>query len=164
MDKNKQHKERIVRILSKDIEGKMKVYAGLTKIKGISWGVSNAVCKILKIEKERLIGSLTEQEIEKISKFVKNPEFPKFLYNRSRDFETGENQYLVGSDLELKKEFDIKRLKKIKSYRGIRHAAGLPVRGQRTRSNFRKNRKKAGGIKKKTKPSATTTRQPIYKK
>ncbi|MBU4308527.1 MAG: 30S ribosomal protein S13 [Nanoarchaeota archaeon] len=82
---------------------------------------------------------------------MKNPKLPEFLFNRLKDFETGENKYLVGSDLELKKEFDIKRLKKIKSYRGIRHAAGLPLRGQRTRSNFRKNRKKAGGIKKKNK-------------
>ncbi len=155
----KQYEERIVRILSKDIEGKMTIYAGLTKIKGISWSVSNAICKILKIDKKRTIGSLTSQEIEKISKFVKNPELPKFLFNRLKDFETCENQYLVGSDLELKKEFDIKRLKKIKSYRGIRHTAGLPVRGQKTRSNFRKNRKKAGGIKKKNKIPATKISQ-----
>jgi len=146
-----QHEERIVRILSKDIEGKMKVYAGLTKIKGISWSVSNAMCKILKLDKNRTIGSLAPEELTKISEFVKKPNLPEFLFNRLKDFETGENKYLVGSDLELKKEFDIKRLKKIKSYRGIRHAAGLPLRGQRTRSNFRKNRKKAGGIKKKNK-------------
>ena len=147
----KQHEERIVRILSKDIEGKMKIYAGLTKIKGISWSVSNPLCKILKIDKNRTIGSLTAIELARISEFIKNPKLPEFLFNRLKDFETGENKYLVGGDLELKKEFDIKRLKKIKSYRGIRHAAGLPVRGQRTRSNFRKNRKKAGGIKKKSK-------------
>jgi len=57
---------------------------------------------------------------------------------------------LLGNDLELSTEFDIKRLRKIKSYRGIRHMAGLPLRGQRTKSNFRKNRRKGAGIKKKT--------------
>ncbi|MBU4308528.1 MAG: 30S ribosomal protein S13 [Nanoarchaeota archaeon] len=62
-----QHEERIVRILSKDIEGKMKIYAGLTKIKGISWSVSNALCKILKIDKNRTIGSLTATELARIS-------------------------------------------------------------------------------------------------
>jgi len=41
----------------------------------------------------------------------------------------------------LRREFDIKRLRKIKSYKGIRHAVGLPVRGQRTKANFRRNRK-----------------------
>ena len=45
--------ERLVRILSKDIEGKMKVYAGLTKIKGVSWTFSNAVCKVLKLDKNK---------------------------------------------------------------------------------------------------------------
>ena len=143
--------ERVVRILSKDIEGKMKIYPGLTKIKGVSWSFSNIVCKKLKIDKNRKIGSLTNKEVEKISEFMKNPEIPGHLTNRSKDHETGENKHLVGSDLELRKDFDIKRLKKIKSYRGIRHLSELPLRGQRTKSNFRRNRKKGAGIKKKKK-------------
>ena len=49
----------------------------------------------------------------------------------------------------LQTEFDIKRLKKIKSYKGYRHMSNLPVRGQRTRSNFRRNRRRGAGIKKK---------------
>ena len=143
--------ERIVRILSKDIEGKSTIYAGLSKIKGISWGLSNVVCKALKIDKNRRIDSLTDKEISKISEFVKNPKIPGFLVNRQKDFETGENKHLIGSALELQTEFDIKRLKKIKSYRGYRHMAGLPSKGQRTKSHFRKNRSKAVGIKKKKK-------------
>ncbi|MBU0958885.1 MAG: 30S ribosomal protein S13 [Nanoarchaeota archaeon] len=143
--------ERVVRILSKDIEGKMKLYVGLTKIKGISWGLSNAVCKKMNIDKNRKIGSLTDEEIKKIIGFVKNPSVPKHLVNRRKDFETGEDIHLVGSDLELRKEFDIKRLKKIKSYRGFRHTTELPLRGQRTRSNFRRNRRKGSGIKSKIK-------------
>lgn len=150
-DTGKQKDEgRVVRILAKDIEGGTKVYAGLTKIKGVSWGMSNAVCKILKIDKNKKIGALTDAEIKKISDFIKNPEVPKYLVNRRDDFVTGEDKHLSGSDLELQKEFDIKRLKKIKSYRGFRHMAGLPTRGQRTKSNFRPNKKKAG-IKKKVK-------------
>lgn len=149
---NAKNEERIVRILSKDIEGKMTVYSGLAKIKGISWGLSNAVCKKLGIDKKRKIGSLTEQEINKIEDFVKRGDVPRYMKNRRMDFETGEDKHLVGSDLDLKKEFDIKRLKKIKSYRGFRHMAGLPTKGQKTRSNFRKNRAKGAGIKRKTKP------------
>ena len=149
----KQEKDeyRMVRLLSKDIEGKMKLYPGLTKIKGISWGLANAICKKLKIEKNRKIGSLEEKEINAITEFVKNPEVPKYLLNRRKDFDTGEDKHLVGADLELKKEFDIKRLKKIKSYRGYRHMSGLPTKGQKTRSNFRRNRSKGAGIKKKSK-------------
>jgi small subunit ribosomal protein S13 len=142
---------KMLRILAKDIEGKMKIYPGLTKVKGISWTFSNAICKKLNIDKNRRIGSLTQDEIKRISEFAKNPDVPKSIINRRDDFETGEDKHLIGSDLELQKEFDIKRLKKIKSYKGYRHLGGLPVRGQRTRSHFRKNKSKGVGIKKKTK-------------
>ncbi|MBM3228360.1 30S ribosomal protein S13 [Candidatus Pacearchaeota archaeon] len=145
--------EKVVRILSEDIEGNAKLYVGLTKIKGVSWSLSNAICNMLKIDKNRKIGSLTDEEIKKIIEFLKNPQLPNFLFNRKFDLETGENKHLVGTNLELQKDFDIKRLKKIKSYRGIRHAAGLPVRGQRTKSHFRRNRSKSIGIKKKAKKS-----------
>ena len=147
--KQTKDEDRLVRILSKDIEGKMTVYAGLTKIKGISWAFSNALCKKLGIDKKKKIGSLTDKELETIIAFVKNPEMPDYLINRRKDFETNEDKHLIASDLDLKREFDIKRLKKIKSYRGYRHLAGLPTRGQRTRSNFRKNKSKGAGIKKK---------------
>ena len=147
--REKEYKERIVRILSKDIEGGMKIYAGLAKIKGISWTLSNAICKILGIDKNRKIGSLTEEEVQKITEFAKNPQVPNYILNRRKDFETGEDAHLVGTDLDMKKEFDIRRLKKIRSYRGLRHAFGHPTRGQRTRANFRTNRKKGVGVKKK---------------
>ncbi len=144
--------DKIIRILSKDIEGKMKIYPGLTKIKGVSWGLSNAICNLLGLDKKRKISSLSKEEIEKITNFVKEAkDIPLNLLNRRKDFETGEDKHLVGSDLELQKEFDIKRLKKIKSYRGLRHQSNLPLRGQRTKSNFRKNRRKGSGIKKKQK-------------
>ena len=143
--------DRVVRIMSTDIEGKMKVYPGLTKIKGSSWTLSNAVCKKLKIDKTKTIGNLSESEIKKIEDFLKNPSLPKHLLNRQNDMESGEDKHLIGIDLELRRDFDIKRLKKIKSYRGFRHAAKLPLRGQRTKSNFRKNRAKGSGIKKKNK-------------
>lgn len=141
--------EKIVRILSKDLRGGMKVYPGLTRIKGISWSFSNALCKTLKIDKNKKIGSLTSEELAKISDFVKNPKIPEFLMNRRFEFETGKTRHLNGIDLELRNEFDIKRLKKIKVYRGYRHMIGLPLRGQRTRGNFRRNKMKSVGIKKK---------------
>ena len=145
-----ENKGRILRIMQKDIEGGMKIYPGLTKIKGISWSLSNAACKKMGLDKNRKIESLTESEIKKIEEFLKNPDIPKYLKNRQKDFETGKDEHLIGANLELRKEFDIKILKKIKSYRGYRHSAGLPVRGQRTRAHFRKNRTKGAGIKKKS--------------
>jgi small subunit ribosomal protein S13 len=148
----KKFEEKLIRILSKDIEGGLNVYVGLTKIKGISWSLSNAICKSLKLDKKRKIGSLTKEEIDQINDFVKKPKIPVFLLNRKSDYETGEDKHLLGTNLELQKEMDIGRLKKIKSYKGLRHSIGLPLRGQRTRSHFRRNKRKSVGIKKKGEP------------
>ncbi len=140
----------IIRILQTDIPGNKQIIVGLTYIKGVSWSICNALCKILKIDSKRKIADLTEKEIETITEFLKNPKLPEFLLNRRKDFETGEDAHFVGTELDMKKEFDIRRLKKIRSYRGLRHAFGHPTRGQRTRANFRsKKGKTAVGVKRK---------------
>jgi small subunit ribosomal protein S13 len=144
----KQELASIVRIVQTDIPGHKNILTGLTYIKGISWTISNAVCKILKIDVNAKISELNEADITKITEFLKNPQIPSFLMNRQNDFETGKDSHLISTDLDMKKEFDIRRLKKIRSYRGLRHAFKHPTRGQRTRSNFRaKGKKKAVGVK-----------------
>jgi len=132
----------IVRIVSTDIPGNCTVYHGLTKIKGISWSFSHAICNVLGIDKKRKIGSLTEQEIANISELLKHPEtkIKSVLLNRRFDIATGKDRHLITSELDLQGGFDIRNMKKIRSYKGWRHALGLPVRGQRTRSHFRKGR------------------------
>lgn len=141
----------IIRILQTDIDGDKKLLVGLTKIKGVSWSFGNALCYKLKLNKQKKVGSLSPEEIKKIEEFIKNPELPSFLLNRRNDLDTGKDVHLNTSDLELRKEFDIKRLKKIRSYRGLRHALGQPTRGQRTRGHFREKGKAVGVIKKKGK-------------
>ncbi|MGV8151795.1 MAG: 30S ribosomal protein S13 [Candidatus Nanoarchaeia archaeon] len=144
----------IVRIWQTDIPGNKKSLVGLTYIKGVSWSISNAMCRILKLDKDKKISELSKEEISKIEGFLKNPSLPRFLLNRRRDFETGEDQHLFTTELDMKKEFDIRRLKKIRSYRGLRHATGQPTRGQSTRSHFRsRGKKKSVGVQK-NKPAA----------
>ena len=143
-----EHNEILVRILGYDIPGSRNLIAGLTRIKGVSWAISNALCIKLELAKSKKIEALTKDEIAKIEAFLKNPQIPVFFFNRRIDRETGETKHFFGSDLDIKKEFDIKRLKEIRSYKGIRHGAKLPVRGQRTRSHFRA-KGRAMGIKKK---------------
>ncbi len=139
----------LIRILGKDVRGDKELFIELTRIQGISWTFANAVCKVLKIDKSLKIQDISDKDIVKIEEFVKNPSIPGFLKNRQKDFEDGEDKHLSSIDLKLRREFDIKRLRKIKSYKGIRHGAGLPVRGQRTKSNFRKNRKPSVAARKK---------------
>ncbi len=159
-DKNKEKQEKkpgektyasIIRIMQTDIPGNKKILVGLTYIKGVSWGISNAICKILEIDESKKVSELNENEIKKIIEFLENPKLPDFLMNRRNDFETGDNSHLITTALDMKKEFDVRRLKKIRSYRGLRHAFGHPTRGQRTKANFRaKGKKKAVGVKKKS--------------
>ena len=146
MEKEFKH---LVRIVNTDLKGSVPVGHALMKIQGVSFNFSNAICSGISIDKSKKVGDLSEKEIELIDDCIKNPKkynIPEWMYNRRGDVVSGEDRHVVSSDLKIEKEFDIKRLKKIKSYKGLRHAVGLPVRGPRTRSNFRK---KKGTVKKK---------------
>ena len=141
----------IVRICDSDLSGQLPIKSSLRRIKGISYSYANAVCSILSLNNEK-IGSLSPETIKKLEDVIKNPlkyNIPTWLINRIKDYESGEDKHLVGTDLKFQKESDIRRLKKIKSYRGMRHASGLPSRGQRTRSNFRKKGRRSLGVQKK---------------
>jgi small subunit ribosomal protein S13 len=140
--------ETLVRIANYDIVGSKNVFVGLTKIKGVSWTLANATCLKLGLPKSKKISELSKDEIKKIEEFVKNPAVPDFMKNRRKDIETGMTKHLVGSELDIRKDFDIRRLKKIRSYKGMRHTLGQPVRGQSTRSHFRTKGRTAVGVRK----------------
>jgi small subunit ribosomal protein S13 len=144
--------ESLIRIYSYDIPGSKQLYPGLTRIKGVSWTISNAICLISKIPRNKRISELSKDEIKQIETLLDNINIPDFLKNRRADPTTGKTDHIIGTDLDITKDFDIKRLKKMKSYVGVRHSLGQPVRGQRTRSHFRKNKIAAVGAKKPTKP------------
>lgn len=132
----------LIRIFGQDMSGEKNIYVELTKIKGISWSVANALCLKLGLDKHAKVKNLPKETIGRIENELAHIELPFFLLNRRNDMLTGQSRHLLTNDLDIQKEFDIKHLKKIKSYRGLRHAQGLPVRGQRTRSHF----KKKGGL------------------
>jgi len=72
---------------------------------------------------------------------------PGWIFNRQRDMETNSDRHMVGNELIFTQEMNVKMMKKIRSYKGVRHMLGLPVRGQKTRSKFRKNKGKVLGVK-----------------
>jgi len=135
--------KQIIRIINSDIPGGKQVYDALTKISGVSYSLSSAICNVMNFDKYRKVGTLSQEEVKKIEDILKNPSkhnLPHYLFNRRKDPETGQDTHLITVDLKLTKEMDIKKLKRIRAYKGIRHALGLPVRGQKTRSHFRKGR------------------------
>lgn len=140
--------KKIVRLLATDLNGELSVGRALRKIKGIGFMFSRAICTISGIDPKRSIGSLNEGELKKLENCIKTAEVPKWLLNRRKEWESGKDIHLVGSGIDLKTREDINLLKKIRSYKGIRHELGLPVRGQRTRSSFRTQR--TVGVTKKT--------------
>ncbi|MEM5793080.1 MAG: 30S ribosomal protein S13 [Candidatus Aenigmatarchaeota archaeon] len=158
MEKTKQPKQElkgIVRILGSDMKGERNLYVSLQTIKGVGPSMANAVCKIIKSDRNRKVGSLTDEEIKKIESILSDPlkyGIPSWMFNRRRDPLTGENKHLTGPDVKFTEKQDIKEMIRIKSYKGVRHMLGLPVRGQRTRSSFRKGAT-VGVVRKKTQPA-----------
>ena len=147
----------LVRIIDVDIPGDVSIFMALTRVKGASFMLANAVANTLHLNRTEKCGNFSQQEVDKIEDVMKNPvkyNLPKWLFNRRKDRETGEDKHLVGSDLDFAKNMDIRFLKKIRVYRGIRHAKGSKkVRGQKTGSSGRKGRSIGVAKKKDVKPS-----------
>ncbi len=130
----------IVRFAETDLDGNRKLVESLAKVKGIGYSLACAIVKVSEMDGKRLLGSLTEQEIEKLEGVAMEPGkfgIPVYFLNRVSDPFTGERKNLVSSELAFTKKSDIDLMKKMRSYKGVRHELGQPVRGQRTRGNFR---------------------------
>ena len=122
----------MARIAGVDLPNEKRIEAGLTYIYGIGWPTSREILKKTGINPDTRVKDLTEEEAGKIRKVI-------------------EADYMVEGDLRRDVSMNIKRLMEIGCYRGIRHRRGLPVRGQKTKTNARtrKGPKKTVGRKKK---------------
>jgi small subunit ribosomal protein S13 len=129
----------LVRVSGIVLDGNKEVYRVLPKIRGIGQNTAQVMLHIMGIKEDVKLGSLNEEEIAKIEENILtlNKNIPAWMANRQRDYNTGETLHLTGSELEISQREDITRHKRTKSYKGVRHILGLPVRGQRTRTSFR---------------------------
>lgn len=108
----------MARIAGVDLPRKKTVEYGLTSIYGVGLFTSRKLCEDLAIDKLKRVEDLTEEEQGKIRRVL-------------------EEDFLVEGQLRTDIALNIKRLVEIGSYRGSRHRKGLPVRGQRSRTNAR---------------------------
>jgi small subunit ribosomal protein S13 len=147
-----------VRIANTDLDGNKSIGNALKKIKGVSFMFSNMICNFAGVDKMSKTGYLKDEEVKKLDDVLNNPlkyNAPSWMLNRRKNYEDGKDYHVITGNLSFAEENDVKRMKKIRSYRGVRHGQGLPVRGQRTKSNFRKNKGKASlGVVKKAAPKA----------
>lgn len=160
MEEEREEKEEfkhLVRILDTDLDGKRGVVYSLCGIRGIGRRVAEVIVASTGIDPGMRMGDLTDNKIEKLKSAINAAEkrLPLWMLNRKKDLLTGADKHILGADLMLQLREDINLLRKIRSYRGIRHERGLKVRGQRTKSTGRRGlvvgvmRKKllAGGAK-----------------
>ncbi len=151
----------ILRIIDVDVDGTLKTAYALTRVKGISLNLATAALREAGINPEKRAGFLTDAEIDKIEEAIRDPAkhgIPGWFLNRRKDMEKGKDTHLISSDLVLRTKMDIEQMKEIRSWRGYRHAYGLKVRGQHTKTTGRAG--KALGVKKKllVRPAPTETK------
>jgi small subunit ribosomal protein S13 len=123
----------MARVSGVEIPNDKKIWVSLLDIYGIGETTAKEICEGAKVDKNTLVKDLTEKELDKVRGYI-------------------DKNLQTEGELKQKIFRDIKRLKDIRCYRGIRHKLGLPVRGQRTRHNAhtRKGKSKpVGGLKRK---------------
>jgi small subunit ribosomal protein S13 len=118
----------MARIAGVDLPNKKRIEYALTYVYGIGLVASRKILEATKISFDKRVHELSEDEIASIRQEL-------------------QNNYMVEGDLRKKVAMDIKALMDLGSYRGLRHRAGLPVRGQKTKTNARtrKGKKKTVG-------------------
>lgn len=110
------------RILNVQVPDEKRVLIGLTYIKGIGLSRSKLICKALDITNEEYMKDLSKTQISNIIAYIRK-------------------HYKVGSKIDTDRITNIRKLIKISSYKGLRHFKGLPVRGQRTKTNAKTSRR-----------------------
>ncbi len=109
----------MARIAGVNIPDNKRVTIALTYIHGIGRTTARKICAATGVDKQRRMKELTEDELNSIRKEMES------------------DDYTIEGDLRRQTSINIKRLMDMKSYRGLRHRAHLPVRGQRTSTNAR---------------------------
>jgi small subunit ribosomal protein S13 len=132
--------KQIVRVLGTNVDGNRQLVFGLSEIPGIGIRFATSMVRIVGMDPTQRIGFVNEKDLEKLEDIAKNPlkhGIPGWMLNRRKDYRTGEDRHIVSSDLAYLVKLDIDRMRRIKCWRGIRHALNLKVRGQRTRTTGR---------------------------
>ena len=120
----------MARIAGVDLPRNKRVEAALPYIYGIGWSSAAVILKQTNINPDTRVKDLTEDEISAIKKVI-------------------DSEHRVEGDLRREVSMNIKRLMEIGCYRGLRHRKGLPVRGQRTKTNARTRKGPRKAIRKK---------------
>ncbi len=122
----------MARIAGVDLPRDRRVEAALPYLYGVGWSTSRAICTKARISPDTRVRDLSDDEVGRLREII-------------------DRDYKVEGDLRAEVQRNIKRLMDIGCYRGLRHRRGLPVRGQRTKTNARtrKGKPKTVGVRRK---------------
>ena len=140
----------VVRLAGAGLDGTKKVAYSILDIGGVGVNLAESIVKCAGVDPRSRLGELSDAELKKLEDVIRNPSaygIPPRMLNRRRDPGTGKDLHLIGPDLDLSVKDDIAAMREIRSWKGTRHALGLKVRGQKTRTTGRKG--KAIGVSKK---------------
>ena len=154
-----QSQMQIIRFAETNLDGNKPVQDAIRSIDGISFMLSNVITKKCGF-RGRKFGQLNEKEMKVLEEAIANPSsigIPAWMFNRRNEPATGKDRHLTASQLDFTNKMDINELKKMKCYKGVRHMQGQPVRGQRTRSSFRKG--SSVGVRRKKEEPATAAKK-----
>lgn len=134
----------IVRIAGKDLDGHLRLYKALFKIRGLGQNLAKALERIINkqlgIRPGTRIGDLTEEQTDKIDVILKSPQLSGvkgFLLNRAKDKDSGKDVHLLMNDLVFAIRQDVQLEKDSRTWKGWRHSLGQRVRGQHNRTTGR---------------------------
>lgn len=129
----------LVRLSATDLPGTKKVQVALTGVKGVGLRLAPLVADEAGVDRNEKIGNLSDEDVENLQEALDAiaDMAPSWMLNRQKDYDSGEDLHYIATEIGITLKDDLNRLKKVRSYRGVRHENNLPVRGQRTRSNGR---------------------------
>jgi len=133
----------IVRLHGTSLDGTKPVPYALCNIKGVGIRAARAIVKNVGLDPTRRLGNLSDSEVKRLEDVLENPAargLPTWMLNRRKDPQTGGDLHMLTSELTLQVKSDIDLMREIRSWKGERHAKGLKVRGQRTKTTARKGR------------------------
>ena len=133
----------IVRLYGSNLDGTKLLPYALCELRGVGIRVAKTIIKHIALDPTLRLGSLNEADIRRIEEMLEDPAskgIPSWMLNRRKDLQTGKDIHLLASDLTLREKEDIDVMRETRSWKGERHARGLKVRGQRTKTTARKGR------------------------
>ncbi len=133
----------IVRLHGTNLDGTKLLPYALCDIKGVGIRLARTIVKRLGLDSEERLGALSDADIRRIDEVLEAPSssgVPSWMLNRRKDSLSGEDAHMLSSDLDLRLKEDIDLMRETRSWKGERHARGLKVRGQKTKTTARKGR------------------------